>query len=213
MRALEVDLIAFDWSGTISDDRIPVYRANVSLHKEFGIPIPDFEEWLKTIRMTVDDAMIEKGVQLDRNTIRKKYEQSFNAVTASGILPTIYPDALAVLSHLISRGKRLAVLSSHPDKNLILECRRYRLDGFFSFMQGNSRDKALGIREILWSLDVRQERAMYVGDTIHDVAAAKAAGVHSVAVCTGYHPKEKLQSASPTWLIDNLLALRNETIK
>jgi phosphoglycolate phosphatase len=37
----------------------------------------------------------------------------------------------------------------------------------------------------------------YVGDTVGDIAEAREAGVPSVAVTWGWHPEERLQSASP----------------
>ena len=52
--------------------------------------------------------------------------------------------------------------------------------------------------------DVSPERAAYVGDAPFDVAAARAAGVMSVAVSWGAFAAEALRAAGPDYLFEDL---------
>lgn len=53
-------------------------------------------------------------------------------------------------------------------------------------------------------LDARPEDTAYVGDAPFDVRAAKAAGVHAVAVTWGgIHPRERLEREGPDAIVDN----------
>ncbi len=52
--------------------------------------------------------------------------------------------------------------------------------------------------------NVPPEGAAYVGDSPFDVAAAKAAGVTSVAVSWGAFTEDTLRSAEPDHLVANL---------
>ncbi len=47
-------------------------------------------------------------------------------------------------------------------------------------------------------------RCIVVGDTEHDVACARAAGAHAVAVATGSQSREELREHAPDLLLDNL---------
>jgi phosphoglycolate phosphatase-like HAD superfamily hydrolase len=55
--------------------------------------------------------------------------------------------------------------------------------------------------------DVPAERCIVVGDTEHDVACARAAGAHVVAVATGVHDRAHLASHAPDLLLDDLTGL------
>jgi pyrophosphatase PpaX len=53
-------------------------------------------------------------------------------------------------------------------------------------------------------LDARPEDTAYVGDAPFDVRAAKAAGVHAVAVTWGgIHPRERLEREEPDAIVDD----------
>ncbi|WP_022836520.1 HAD family hydrolase [Salisaeta longa] len=45
-------------------------------------------------------------------------------------------------------------------------------------------------------------RTIIVGDTIHDIGCARAAGVRAVSVCTGAHSRDQLAQAGPDVLLD-----------
>jgi pyrophosphatase PpaX len=53
-------------------------------------------------------------------------------------------------------------------------------------------------------LDAEAEEAAYVGDSPFDIRAAKAAGVHAIAVTWGgIHPSERLQQEEPDVLVEH----------
>lgn len=55
---------------------------------------------------------------------------------------------------------------------------------------------------------VGPERCIVVGDTEHDIACARAAGAHVVAVATGGRTREQLASHAPDLLLDDLTDTR-----
>lgn len=208
----DIDLFTFDWSGTVSDDRQPVFHANVALWEFYGLPKIKFEEWVTTHELTVDDWMAKRLPGLNtvggRERVREQYRLNFNAVTQAGILPQAYPDAFATLAYLAHSGKRIAILSSHPQGNLEHEAERYNLTPYLNRIDGDCRDKNLGIRAILKSTGVNPLRTAYFGDTTHDIKAAKSAEVMSVGLTTGYHTRDQLTKARPDLLLDRLSEIR-----
>ncbi len=69
-----------------------------------------------------------------------------------------------------------------------------------------------GMRLALARLNIPAEQApsaVYIGDTIHDMQAAKSAGVQSVGVTWGAAGRDRLSAESPTYLCDTPAALKD----
>lgn len=128
---MKPDLYIFDWSGVISDDRAPVYRANIRILRDYGKPTMTFEEWLPKTTLTPIEFLRNHGISDDPSKLWALYKKYFNEVIESGIVPKVYPDAHNVFEYL-KKSKRVAVLSSHPTENLIREAKLYGLDGFLA---------------------------------------------------------------------------------
>lgn len=57
--------------------------------------------------------------------------------------------------------------------------------------------------------DVPAARCIVVGDTVHDIAAARACGVRVVAVCTGSDTRATLEASGADVVLDSLTELRS----
>lgn len=202
-------VLIFDWSGVISDDRRPVYEANMCLLEHYGKPRMTFEEWLPRTTLSAREFLANHGVLGEPDELFEEYRQALNKVRREGIHPVIYPDTIVALEKLLKTGKTLVVLSAHPEKNLRGEAREYKIEKFFKFFVGNSKDKTIGILEACKELAIKPstKRVAYIGDTIYDIQAAKKARVYSIGITNGYHVKERLQSENPDKLIENLSQL------
>jgi len=203
-----LNLFIFDWSGVISDDRRPVHEANMRVLAAHGRPTMSFEEWLPRTAMTPVEFFREHGVQGTGDELYRLYKGRLDEVVKSGISPAVYPGASQALDTLRQQGKRVAVLSSHPSENLLKEVEEYSLGQVFDHVSGGCRDKAEGLRSVCFKLREPHLLAMYIGDTIYDVRAAKDAGCHSAGICAGYHSREKLLSEKPDVLFEDLLDFR-----
>ena len=204
-----IDLFIFDWSGVISDDRITVYMANMRVFEHYGIDKISFEEWrMRSIRTEIE-ILRNHGCKAPDEEIHALYVHYLGKVKETGTVPVVYPGAVDVLQHLKGRGKRLALLSSHPEDHLREEAKGYGINHrWFDLVQGGSRDKAGGLTVICRELDVPPEKTLFTGDTIYDVRAAKDAKVLSAAVNTGYHDKERLALEGPDFQLDELSGLK-----
>jgi len=209
---MSIKLIIFDWSGVISDDRRPVYEVNMKILRDYNKPTMSFEEWLPRTTMTPIELLANHGVHGNPDKLFNLYKKYFDEEIESGIVPRIYPDVHNVFKYLKEKGKRLAVLSSHPTDNLRKEAGHYNLTSFFDLIYGDLKDKAKGLQNICSELDIKPEFALYIGDTIYDIRAAKEAGVHSGGVCQGYHTKERLKDENPEFLLKSLSELKNKEI-
>ncbi|MEM2848655.1 MAG: HAD family phosphatase [Candidatus Bathyarchaeia archaeon] len=106
-------------------------------------------------------------------------------------------------------GLKTAVASSNPRKLII---RVLDLTGLLNYVDViiGAEDVKRGkphpdmIEEAVKRLDVKSYQAIYVGDTVYDVEAGRAAGVFTVAVLTGAGSRGELESSRPDMIVESL---------
>jgi phosphoglycolate phosphatase len=202
-----LELYAFDWSGVVSDDRKPVYFANMMLFEHYGIKEISFDEWLGRTTLTPVEILRNHGCTADADEIWELYKKFFTVVNEIGTQPFAYNGAPEALAHLKEIGKKLAVLSSHPDEKLREEVERYGINpAIFDQFQGSAKDKVTGLIAICLELEVTKPNALYLGDTVYDIRAAKQAGLRSAAVCGGYHLQARLAAEEPDIILEDGIA-------
>jgi pyrophosphatase PpaX len=162
--------------------------------------------------MTPIEFFENHGIHGDPKELFAVYAKYLSEAVESGITPTIYPNVHDVFQYIKHKGKKLAVLSSHPEGNLKMEAEQYGILPLLDYISGNSKDKAQGLISVCNSLGEAPKHALYTGDTIYDIKAAKEAGVNSAGICTGYHVRERLESENPDFLLERLSDLKNKKI-
>lgn len=206
---LNIPILIFDWSGVISDDRRPVYESNMRLLEHYGKPKMTFREWLPRTTLSAREFLANEGVVAEPEEIFEEYKKMLNKVVAEGIHPVIYLDTKQSLQKLLKAGKKLIVISSHPEKNLREEAKKYGIEEYFTFFTGSVKNKTQTIIKICQkiTMSLSPENVAYIGDTIYDIQAAKKAGVYSVAITGGYHTKDRLLKENPDQVIESLAEL------
>lgn len=207
----EVNLVQFDWSGTISDDRRPVHVANNRLSVHYGVPsIADLNDWLKVTASGPQDYILQYGVKVSSEEIWELYKKTFAAVISEGLRPVMYDNVPEVLSILKDKGKKLAVLSRHPEENLRAEVEEYGLGKYFDQITGSVPDKVVGIKQICHELKANVEHTVYIGDMIPDIVAAREANVRPIGVSYGYHSEEMLRTQGDVTIWKDLQPAKHE---
>ncbi|MBS3091684.1 HAD family hydrolase [Candidatus Pacearchaeota archaeon] len=199
------DLIICDWSGTISDDLLPVWRTNNLMLMKYGLPAIEFEQFIRNSSKSIFEYYKEQEKDFKNDAVINDFCQFFEYVKRQGVAPKAYDDASEFLEDLSSKNKLIAVVSSHPEKFVLREAEYYGFDDFFTIMRGGVYDKAKVIGEVLNELAVENERTVYIGDTTFDMEAAQRAEVQGFALCRGYHPRELLEKVMPKEKIFNNL--------
>lgn len=200
-------VLVCDWSGVISDDRLPVYEANMRLLESYGMSRVSFEEWLQNTKARASDYLISQGVVEPKGPgyLEKLYKQTLDEVYRYGIQPRLYPGVLETLQQLHSRRIPVAIVSTHPQENLIEEARRYNLLPFLDnrLIFGGSKDKTQSLLSVCQILNAEPGTVLFVGDTIYDIEAGKRAGVRTAGITTGYHTREMLEGAGPNHILNS----------
>ncbi len=176
----------------------------MAVFKNHGLERVRYDDWLLDGRGTAQEYLADKGAKGDPSSLFQEHVLAMDEVRKSGIRPTIYPDTEKFLKTIHESGRPIVIISSHPEEHLKMEAKEYQIDQYVEQFIGNAIDKAMEIKNVCKEYGVSEEAAVYIGDTINDIRAAKKAGVVSIGVATGYHAKEKLLREEPSLLMDSL---------
>ncbi|MBR9703870.1 HAD family hydrolase [Candidatus Pacearchaeota archaeon] len=205
-----LELFIFDHSGVLSDDRRPVYEANMMLLKDYGKDRITMDEWINLSSSSPQGFLRNFGIEIkveDEGEVFERYTKYFNVLKESEP-PFMYKDVDKVLRELDKRGKDLAVISSHPLRNLKNELSEYGVINLFLDINGSVRNKSNVLINMCRDIGIDKNNVVYTGDTIYDIQSARTAGVNSVGVCGGYHPRSRLEAECPTHgVLDDLSGL------
>ena len=214
-------LILFDIDGTLIDcggqARVAFGQALERVFGESG-PIDAYDFSGKTDTRIVTDLMTLAGrpraeVLQTLPTLRDEYlatlERNLDRARMR-VLPGIEP----LLAHLDARDDVvLALLTGNWERGARIKLSRHDLNRYFGF--GSFGDDVfdrndlppIAIERALRATQRRfhPEETLIVGDSLLDVACARANGIPCLAVATGRTSRETLESADPTWIVDNLL--------
>ena len=195
--------IIFDWSGVLSNDLIPVYRASMLVFKKLGKEPISLEEYKREFTLPYMVFWNKYFPELTKEEENKLFLKEINLVDE----PKSFPNVKKILKFLKQKNIKLAILSSHPQEKLEKEIKDYKFQKFFLEINGSVHDKIETIIKIMKRNNFNPNETAYVGDMTHDIKAGKKAKVITIAVSWGYQPKEKLLKENPKLLINDLKEL------
>lgn len=194
-------LFIFDFDGVVVDS-LELYEHSVKLcmEKIGSHPIESHEAFLDLFEENFYQGIVNRGIDLEE----------FMRVSAS-VVPTLnydliipFQDMIPVLIEL-KKAHRLVIVSSNSSPNVRRILAKFGLDIYFDEILGydfhfSKTDK---ISHAMGMFNIGKERTYYIGDTTGDIREAKTAGVRTVAVTWGWHPRERLEKTAPDYLIDS----------
>ncbi len=219
--ASQVRAILFDLDGTLIDTTELILRcfdhswqsvlgcgnSRDALVETFGMPLKDAMVRLLDARQAGESATAQ-GLLVNRLLVEyRSYNVSNHDTLACGF------DGVAdVMAELKNRGYQTGVVTSKSRELATRGLQLCKLDGLVDtavFLEDTERHKP-GPEPILAALD-RLKRspseAAYVGDSCHDIAAGRAAGVVTVAALWGPSPRSVLECERPDHLAGSVQEL------
>ena len=126
---------------------------------------------------------------------------------------TLMPGVAAVLDALSARDDVLQALGTgNFRRGGELKLRHYGIDHHFPEMHGGfgedseSRDEMIGAA-IARLVDGVRPRVVVIGDTPHDITAARANGAFALGVATGKNPVDELRACGADAVLENLMEI------
>ena len=185
------DLVIFDLDGTIINSAPALIRTSKEVQAEMGLPpLPD-EVLRESIGMNIIDSMrinygADEALALDfARRFFKCYSEKhcIEVETFEGIVDTI---------ETISRSKLTAIATNNGIDSTVGIVESLGMSSFFTEVRGvissGSPTKAEMILDIIRVTGTDVSKAVMVGDSLSDYAAASEAGVDFIGALYGYTP-------------------------
>ena len=211
-------LIVFDWDGTLMDSISTICGCLSHAFAYAGLADRGVQQYREIIGLGLEDALAALAPDADQPTrerILAGYRECFFG-TPVGQMP-LFPGVEDALVQLAGAGYEIAVatgktrrgldrvLGEHP---LLAAC----ISASRCADESRSKPDPLMLCELLRHYGLPPAATIMVGDTVHDMEMAVAAGVLPVGVLCGVHDAERLDAsgaatcfadptALPGWLI------------
>lgn len=207
--------IIFDLDGTLVDSRESILASIEYALGEIGRSDLVFDRQKavqQDLRTTLVTNCRVNGIELAEDEILnfiKKYREHHSAEPESTM--KVYDGVVDVLTNLGCHFTLGIATTKHTAQaKHILE--RLRLTEFFEHIQGTDpgmRYKPAPdiLHKTMEALNLSGMPAAYIGDSAHDIEAAKAAGMKSVGAAYGFGGRDHLSVAEPHHIIDRIQEL------
>jgi phosphoglycolate phosphatase len=199
------DLIAFDWDGTLFDSTALIVRCIQEAVRDVGGTVPSAQDASYVIGLGLMQALAHAAPDVPKDkypALGEAYKRHYNA-RQNDI--SLFEGTLPMLHALRARGHLLAVATG-KSRNGLNEVLQRQVDGTVLghlFEATRTADQTAGkpdplmLNELMVELGVAPERTLMVGDTTHDLALARNAGVASVGVSFGAHDHAAFAEFTP----------------
>ncbi|MDB5707297.1 MAG: gph [Sphingomonas bacterium] len=191
------DLAIFDFDGTLADSAPWFIDILNDIADRFGFRQASREE-IELLR-SCNIREIIRRLEVPAWTLPYIARHMRQRAAADADRIGLFPGTWQALIALKEKGVDLAIVSSNAEANIRGTLGR-ELAGLVAFYGCGSSlfGKAAKIRQAVKQCGAARARAIYIGDEMRDVEAARAAGIASGAVTWGYAAPAALAQAGPT---------------
>ena len=196
-------VIIFDFDGTIADTLDALVSITNRLAVEFGYK-PIAQEELALFK-TLNSRQIIKhsGISIFQLPflVRKVKAELNKEIRTLSFIPGIKE----VLIELKNQGNSLGIITSNSKENVITFLSEKNLQYLFDFIYSGTKlfGKSKVINKFLKQENIKPEAAIYVGDEIRDIEAARRSEIKVIAVSWGFNSEQVLAEQNPDYLIQN----------
>jgi phosphoglycolate phosphatase len=211
-------LVVFDLDGTLIDSQRIILAAMARAFETAGHPMPPEAEVLAIVGLSLPEAMAALAPHLPRAetlALAAHYGDGFKAARAHGGAEAdapLYPGARAALDRLAARSDTmLGVATGKARPGLEHALAIHGLGTLFATTQTAdahpSKPHPAMLHAALAETGAAPARAVMIGDTEFDIAMGRAAGLRTIGVAWGYHPRTRLEAAGADTIIEHFDAL------
>lgn len=195
-----LDVVLWDWNGTLLDDVDVCIRCLNRLLADHGYPQQyDLPQYREIFGFPIIDYYRRAGFDLARHPFPLLAERYMKLYLPAAEHCGLVPGARRTLEWFAANGVPQVILSASPLDTLQRQVAAQGLSGFFSELLGlgdiYAKSKVqLGL-DWLQRAHIDPARALMLGDSTHDAEVAAALGVRCILTAAGHESRARLMAA------------------
>lgn len=208
-------LAIFDLDGTLIDSRSLIHEAMLHAHDRTGLPDPGYDRIRKVVGLGLRPAfsMLQPEASDELlSELEAAYVEAFVILreTDTGREP-MYAGAMDLIAQLRADGWRLGVATGKSRRGLGNILRKHDLETVFAAAvcaeDGPGKPDPFMVDENLRMTGAAREMTVVIGDAVHDMRMARAAGVRAFGVSWGFARQDELHEAGAHELHETFASL------
>ena len=215
--ARQYELIVFDWDGTLLDSAGAIAACIQAAARDLGLTVPSDEAARHVIGLGLADALMRAMPEVDMALYPQVAERYRYHFLSQDHELSLFPGANALIRALHGENLLLGVATGKSRLGLSRALQHSGLGPYFHATRTAdetfSKPHPAMLEELMAELGVGPESTLMVGDTTHDLQMANNAGVASIAVSFGAHPREALLAEQPLACFDRFADLGDWLLK
>lgn len=199
--AKPLKLIIFDCDGTLVDSQHMICTAMSRAYAAHKLPVPGSETMLSIVGLSLTEAFTELGrgaAQFPVASLAEHYKLAFHALRENGAnIEPLYPGAREAVEALATREDIvLGIATGKSQRGVRLVLGHHGLlDRFITIQTADDAPSKPDPGMVLAAMreaGATPDNTVVVGDTVFDIAMARAAGAAAIGVSWGYHTRDSL---------------------
>ena len=199
--------VIWDFNGTLLNDVDACMQSANALLTAHGLPpLESLHQYRSIFGFPVADYYRRLGFDFSRTTFSELAVEWVNYYDRYSRSSLLYDEVTEVLSHVHALRIPQYILSATETQMLERQVHALGIDGYFDTLLGMDDIHAHGKTErgIEWRREHREATVLFIGDTDHDAAVAKAMSADYALFSGGHQSKERLLACEPILVLDKL---------
>ena len=205
----DLEAVLFDFEGTLVDlewDLQGAVKETLEMLKTLRFPIQQFQG-MKYSTLMLEALKMAQEIGQPTDRVKEKIGAIYDRFDEDAFMRWNLRDGSEdFLSALKTRGIKIGLVSNVGRKALENALLKLDLHPFFNVVVSRNdvqfmKPSGEGLSLALSRLQVIQDKTLYIGDSLDDIQAAKAAGVKVIIIMGKENSKAELLSAEPDQLI------------
>lgn len=208
---MNIQLIIFDFDGTLGDTRRNIVTTMQMTIAEIGLPCRSDAECASTIGLPLYGCFEKLFPNTDKRifqqcveTYRRIFQENMQTIK-----PQTFPKVVETLSALKEKGLTLAIASSRSHASLVELTHDLGISNVISYMIGGDDVKKAKpnpepVLNVLETLGYKACQTLVVGDMAVDILMGANAGTKTCGVTYGNGTKMELEDVGADYVIDSI---------
>lgn len=197
-------LAIWDVDGTLVDSRKVIQDCMEISFRQAGLPPPDYDATRRVIGISLREALAilaPPDVEPERfDNLVEHYRNAFTVQRAApGHHEPMYDGALEALDVLKQEGWRLAIATGKTHRGLDGLFAKHAIKPYFDTIwcaeDGPGKPDPFMVEQAMRAVGCAPSQSLMIGDAIHDMAMARAAGARALGVSWGFGKAEELEES------------------